>query len=68
MLSHGFTLFWFVMGALVIGLGMIHRMASLSAPGIPGDDLPGSAEVHAEDKVSIEKASTEKNGLPDVLV
>jgi hypothetical protein len=32
MLSHGFTLFWFVMGAVFIGLGLIHRMASMTTP------------------------------------
>jgi hypothetical protein len=67
MLSHGFTLFWFVMGAVVIGLGLIHRMALMTTPGIPGDDLPGSAEVHP-DKANVEKTSSEKNRLPDVLV
>ena len=50
MLSNGFVLFWFVIGSLIVGLGIIRSMASLSTPGVPGEDHPGPVEMSDEQK------------------
>jgi hypothetical protein len=64
MLSNGFVLFWFVIGGLVIGLGMIRMTASLSIREVPpGEDDPGPAETRDPDKTG-----SDGDGLSNVFV
>jgi hypothetical protein len=64
MLSNGFVLFWFVIGGLIIGLGMIRMIASLSTRAVPpGEDHPGPAETRDS-----KKAGSERDGLSNVFV
>ena len=64
MLSNGFVLFWFVIGGLVIGLGMIRMIASLSTREVPpGEDHPGPAETR-----DAHKTGSERDGLSNVFV